>query len=66
MYSTTINLDIKYIDVNPGSINENIFVKKINHVWKIILIDSLDRYVNFRVGQYKVTIMDFMKPLNRA
>ena len=62
-YRVNVSLEMTYTNTSGGAVNEIVFLRKINNEWKIVKLDSVDRYVCYRVGKYEYERdIDFLVP----
>jgi hypothetical protein len=52
-YRMVVSYQISYTNTRGGTLDEIVFLRKINNVWKIVKLEFCDRYVCYRVGKYK-------------
>lgn len=52
-----VTVHIKYKNVEGGEFQELIYLKEIRNQWKIVNIESPDRYVMFRTKDYILPVL---------
>jgi hypothetical protein len=45
--------ELSYTNTDGCALEDNVYLRKINNVWKIVNMISMDRYVAYRVGCYE-------------
>lgn len=52
-FFVSASYELSYINTDGCALQENVYLRKINNVWKIVNMISMDRYVAYRVGCYE-------------
>lgn len=57
-YYVTVTYEIAYNNENSHASQENIYLRKLNNKWVIVYLVSADRYVGYRIQNYRYVYSD--------